>query len=524
MQYTHRVSLTIRTAALVVLLCAVGFAMSAAAAGAAAVSLVPGYSAASLAPGAHTTVNILIRITTPELPRKETRPPVAVSLVLDRSGSMQEEKKIAYARQAARMLVNSLEKDDLFALVIYDDQIDVLAPLAPVRDKHALLKVIDGIAPRGWTNLSGGLEKGIAELKTVKLEGPARVVLLSDGLANRGLTGAEQVAGIGAKAKNSGIMVSAIGLGLDFNEDLMQHLAQRGGGQYYYINDSEMLPSVFKQELNLTAATYTKDVRLAFAPAPGVEAAEVYGYSTKKSGDMTDIEMGNLTAGEERTVMLRLGVTPGDSGTQDLGAVTINYVSRDDGAHRVTVPLRLEVIADAAARTRREKEQAALTEPVRNEALLLDAEAAHIAAVEEVKKGNIAKAKAIVAGQKTALAEAAPASPVIANKLAQLELDEGRFESARSDTALQQDMAKKSKASAYMSAKGQKQALMLRPGDNGYMVEKLQQQLKEKGHYTGPIDGTFNEAVAAAVRAFQKAQGLPDDGIAGVQTLHALGM
>lgn len=485
------------------------------------------YSAAALLPGATVDLDVLVTIRTPALTPKEKRPPVAVSLVLDRSGSMDQAKKIAYARSAAKTLVRSLEDGDLFALTIYDETVDVVYPLGPITDKDKLLRLIDGIQPRGWTFLSGGLKMGIKQLENVKSEGPCRVILLSDGLANKGVTNKELVAAIGAQARQKGIGVSSIGLGLDFDEDLMLHLAQRGGGQYYYIADSEALPSVFRDELDLVVNSFTKDLRVAFRPgsAGDADTMKIYGYTYKTDAKAVNIEMNDLSSGEERQIMLHLKVTAPKSGMAEIGTLNLRYVSQEDGEGReLAVPLKLEVAANDDAVKQLESERTEEVKKVREEALLRQADEMHLAAMEELKKGNVERAREYLAKPAQSLAEAAPESKAIANKLEQMRVDSESLDRAASDDSLQKEMSKKSKASAYMNYQGKKSGMMLQRGDSGYMVEQLQKALGAQGFYNGKADGQYGQELEEAVKAFQKSKNLDVDGVAGVATCTALGL
>ncbi|MDR2820265.1 MAG: VWA domain-containing protein [Desulfovibrio sp.] len=492
--------------------------------GAAELHVKPLYSAAALAPGESTTVKMLITIEAPTVIHKAKRPPVAVSLVIDKSGSMEEARKMAYAKTAGRLLINNLGPDDLFSLTTYDNAVKVLAPLQPVKDKNRLLKLIDGIIPDGMTFLSGGLEKGVEQLKTVRHEGPSRVILLSDGLANVGVTQPEMVAAIGAKARNTGVGVTTIGLGLDFNEDLMQLLAQRGGGQYYYIKDSEYLPSVFAQELKLVADSFTRDLRVTFTRPSAISRAKVYGYSTTAKDMTLDIEMSDIASDEKRLIMLDLTITPDvASGKQTLGTVDFAYTDQDGALRQISLPVELDVLADAATRGQAEKQNEAATRQVREEALLLEVDEAHVEAIKELQKGNASRAKQILRAQQTALA-AAPENKVAVNKLARIKQDEAQMDAAQHDPAMQNKIAKAGKASAYMSAKGQTQGIMLRKGDSGFMVERLQTALKQAGYYAPPINGVYGDDVENAVKDLQKAKSIIVDGIAGPATLQALGL
>lgn len=488
--------------------------------------IVPQYSEAALLPEQPAELSVLITVKAPAVPRATKRPPAAVSLVMDRSGSMGEAKKIDYARMAAKTLVRNLEVGDQFSLTIYDDQVEVLYPLAAIRDKEKVLRMIDRIEPRGWTFLSGGLEQGIQLLEKYKGTGTTRVILLSDGLANRGVTNPEQVGGIGAHARAKGISVSTIGLGLDFDEDLMQHLAQRGGGQYYYIADSESLPSVFRDELNLVIGMFTKNMHVVFSPSASVQLANVYGYVTGADPKQTTIELGDLSSEDERQIMLRLMVAPDAApGMQKLGEVSFAYVDQTSGREQtVVVPLELEVTADDVRRNALAAERAESVALVRNEVLLRDTDEASLAAMEELRKGNVSGARKYLQKNQAQLAKAAPANKAAENKLAQIRIYEQNLERAVSDAAVQQAMLKSSKSQAYKLAQGQKAGLMLQRGDKGYAVERLQRALAGKGVYTGAVDGIYSAEVEAAVKTFQKAEALGVDGIAGPATLKALNL
>jgi Ca-activated chloride channel family protein len=398
--------------------------------------------------------------------------------------------------------------------------------MAKVRDKDALFRKIDAITPGATTFLSGGLEEGIKQLKGMGKEGPCRVILLSDGLANRGVTQPERVAAIGANAKNKGITVATVGLGLDFNEDLMQLLAQRSGGQYYYIKDSEDLPAMFKQELNLAAALFTRNLNALFIPHGKVSDVKVYGYSNTVKDQATDIEMSDLSSGEQRHILLNMKVKPeAAAGVQKLGVLRLSYTDQADGDPRtIDLPVELKIIADGNARKEETARQRDAIKQVREEAILLEAEQAHVTAISELEKGNVAGAKEIMRKQKAILAEAAPANKAVASKMEAMEQDEKNFEQAGRDQDMLKNMSKASKSSAYQSAQGKSQGLMLQKGDTGFMVEKLQNALKAQGFYAKDADGVYSQEVEDAVKAFQRAKSINADGTAGPVTQHALGM
>jgi Ca-activated chloride channel family protein len=184
------------------------------------------------------------------LPRPEARPPVNLTLVIDRSGSMSGEK-IQHAKAAAIEAVRRLGPDDVFALVTFDHEIETLVPATRVGDTRAIEARIRSIVARGNTAIYGGLTQGAAELRK-HLEDrryTQRLVLLSDGLANNGPSTPDDFARLGASLGREGISVSTVGLGLGYNEDLMTRLARRSDGNTYFVASSRDLVAIFNSEL-----------------------------------------------------------------------------------------------------------------------------------------------------------------------------------------------------------------------------------------------------------------------------------
>ena len=193
-------------------------------------------------------VHLAIKATAPVLAPKE-RKPVAFCICLDRSGSMQG-VKFQHAIKACTGIVQNLRQDDLFALTTFDDSAEVVLPLQKVRDKNRLIKVIGELYARGCTNLSGGWSLARDELEKAEPGIPRRMLLLSDGLANRGVTDSSNLlsyAGCGLEQKE--IRTSCLGFGDHYNEDLMTGMANASSGNFYDVDSPEKLPPVFEAEL-----------------------------------------------------------------------------------------------------------------------------------------------------------------------------------------------------------------------------------------------------------------------------------
>lgn len=172
-------------------------------------------------------VNAMVEIVAPELERADAREPLRLALVVDRSGSMAG-RKLEVAKRCASWLVARLDPRDELALVDYDDEVRLLAPLAPPGVEHRA--AIGRIHAGGSTNLSGGWLKGVEALGRTNGAGPRKALLLSDGLANVGITEPGVLTALAARVSEEGIGTTTIGFGEDFDEELMTALAEAGGG------------------------------------------------------------------------------------------------------------------------------------------------------------------------------------------------------------------------------------------------------------------------------------------------------
>lgn len=255
--------------------------------------------------------------------RRATRRPVNLNVVLDRSGSMGSQQKIDYARAAVRALIDQLRRGDYFSLVIYDDEVEVLCRSARVTDKERLRQIVDEITPRGWTDLGGGLVEGIRQAERhAREEYVNRVILLSDGLANRGITDPARLGALTTRASRRGISLTTMGVGWDFNENLMVSLAELGGGNYYFIESPRDLASVFRREFNRMGDVVATAAVIELHLDVDVHLRGVIGYSYERTDEVCRIPIGDLVAGEERSIIVELEL-PAGKGTRLLAGGTI---------------------------------------------------------------------------------------------------------------------------------------------------------------------------------------------------------
>lgn len=253
-------------------------------------------------------VRVRLRIDAAKLEHSK-RPPINVVLVMDSSGSM-EGKAIEDARAAALTLVDGLAEGDHFAVVTFDSRAHVLVPSTTI-DAGSLGSIrahIEQMSARGTTDLAGGLSAGLAEAQRGYLgDGVNRVVLLSDGVPND----ESLVAGLSQQAAAMRVSITALGLGLEYNETLLASLAQQTGGKFHFVEDSTRVAAVFRDEVLRLERVVARNLSLSLVPGPGVTIEGVLGHSGAPiAGRGLQLGLGDLGEGSHRDIIVRLRVSP----------------------------------------------------------------------------------------------------------------------------------------------------------------------------------------------------------------------
>jgi Ca-activated chloride channel homolog len=252
-----------------------------------------------------------LAVTAPE-GRVRERKPVNLCVVLDRSGSMADQGKIVNAREALNTLIDQLNEGDVFSLVIYDDVVDVLRPACRVESKSALRHLVEGIQPRGWTNLGGGMVEGFRQAARFAGHNYVnRVVLLSDGLANQGITDPRELGKIARRQRERSISLTTMGVGLEYNENLMTSLADQGGGNYYFIESARNLASILRREFDMMGCVVAQNGVIDLTLGRGVRVLDVVGADFTGHDGRVSIPVGDLYAGERRDLTVELEVPEG---------------------------------------------------------------------------------------------------------------------------------------------------------------------------------------------------------------------
>lgn len=256
----------------------------------------------------------------------EIRPPVNLVLVIDESGSMSEHGKMTYARQAAKDMIKKLNSRDRVGIVTYSDYSKVVFPMQWLGNRSIVLRMIDSIHPTNSTNLSAGLIEGISQLKYGERNGYInKVILLSDGLANRGITDIGSLSGISGRAARDGIYITTMGLGVSYDEDLMMNIAEYGAGNYYYIESPDQMAYIFDKEFRQTTSTVATDLVIELELGRDVGLLEVYGYTYSREGRSVRFNLGNIHSGQERNIRMRLKVPDEKEGEYPLMSSVLTY-------------------------------------------------------------------------------------------------------------------------------------------------------------------------------------------------------
>lgn len=246
---------------------------------------------------------VVIKATGQQLGR---RAPINVCLCIDRSGSMEGEP-LEYVKRACEFVVDMLEPNDILSIVTFEEQVDVLMPARRVVNKGLVKEHIRRLEVGNTTNLYDGLMAGCMQIAAVQAHTPgyvSRVLLLTDGEPTAGLKDFASIVQQVAQQKSQGISITALGFGNEYNEELMAGIARRSGGNYYYIQRPDLLPEVFRRELETLMTIVAKNVRVRFQLSRWVNSRQVYGYQPAFSGRSIEVDVPDLERGTVRTVLL----------------------------------------------------------------------------------------------------------------------------------------------------------------------------------------------------------------------------
>jgi Ca-activated chloride channel homolog len=333
--------------------------------------------------------------------------PADVALVIDTSGSMAG-PKIDNARAAARDLVEKLSDGDIVSLQIFSDSVEErVAPtvLGP-STRPSVLRAIAGLEPSGGTNMFDGLRAAEGRVLASPPTHPVRrVVMISDGMANVGPSSPEMLGEVAARGAQQGVQVTAIGVGLDYDEHTLDALAMRSSGRLYHVDDPREMPSMIDREVGLLQATAATGAVVEIVPAPGVQILGADGQRVdwNRSSGAVGIPIGTLFGGQHREMAVRVRVSALGEGKRPLASVRLRFRDPADGnVERVQeVVARYEVTQDRGAVA------AHVSAKTRNILATQEAAGMTLAAAQQVNDGRFDAADQQLASAEAKLKDAA---------------------------------------------------------------------------------------------------------------------
>jgi Ca-activated chloride channel family protein len=375
--------------------------------------------------GREQTVDVLIRITPPALsldpssrPNWKGRPDLNLSLVLDRSGSMEGEKMIR-AREAAMFCVDQMLPTDRLSVVTFDDRIELLFPSEPVTNKQSMKDLIARVSARGSTALhEAWVRGGLTVSERMLDQGINRVVLITDGLANVGITNTDEIVTQAMGLYQRGVSTTTIGIGADFNEDLLMPMAQSGGGNAWHVVEPDDMQRIFQVELEGLIAQFAHTVSLSLIPADGVRIVDML-----NDFDLTETgryRLPNLQAGSPLDILVQLKVGSEEVGTQmRLLDLRLGFTPQD--AKNAEVLKQAHTVEFA---TRAEVERTEINQEVIKIVQFLMNARARNEAMRRLDLGDFRAAEGIISSvlsQTQALGASYPLAPGMAEEMASLQ-------------------------------------------------------------------------------------------------------
>ncbi|MDR1651340.1 MAG: VWA domain-containing protein [Synergistaceae bacterium] len=297
------------------------------------------------------------------------RAPLAIALVVDKSGSMGADGKMENAKRGALEALELLRREDMAAVVAYDSEAFVLVEATPADKTDSFRRAVSRLKAGGNTGLYYGVSSGAAEIERLARKGYIpRIILLSDGLANVGPSSVRELAALGRELANREITITTIGLGLDYDEDLMTALASESGGNSYFAKTGGMLPDIFRRDMEDAVTLTGRSVRVTFTCGDLVRPIGTIGREGTVERDKIETRIYNLY-GAEKYAMFELEIPDMPSGTTlRAGTVRVEYTDPSSGGSVVlTSPLDVKYTDDPSeAAGSRSEEIAAQAEMAKN--------------------------------------------------------------------------------------------------------------------------------------------------------------
>lgn len=261
---------------------------------------------------------------------KLSRTPLNVVLVLDRSSSMKG-RRLYYVKEAARRILMRLSPHDYFGIVSFNDRALVVLPTSPASDIAVAQSAIDGLQVSGGTEMASGLRLGLQEaVKHHDTNALSHVILLTDGR-----TYGDEVAvlDLTERAVDQNIGITAMGLGSDWNDILLDEIAQKSGGKSNFIAEPNDAVTVFEDTLQQLQRTFARSARLHVNPGDGVSLLHAHEVAPGlREIPRTDnvLNLGGISADPSQRFLLEFAVDLPRRDVACVADITLRYQMMDD--------------------------------------------------------------------------------------------------------------------------------------------------------------------------------------------------
>ncbi len=339
---------------------------------------------------------VKLTITTPTTAATQ-RLPLNLALVIDRSGSMSGQK-ILDAINAAQRIVQRMGNQDYCTIVTFDDRVALLAENMQVNDpqRRLMSQALQNIHVGGSTNLAGGWQLGADTLlrNPQQAECVNRVMLLTDGEANVGISDSDTLGALSGSYAARNVSTSTYGLGLHYNENLLNTMARLGQGNHYFIEQSSDIERFFSTELNQLFAAALQQCEIRIVVPAGFSCEVLGGITAVEANQTVSIKLGTLISAEQRNIYVRL-VPDATTVSGDYVITTVFTGATNEGEQQLvegTYAYRLCSVIEAA----QYPEESSISE----EAATIDLAHQQINASAYNRVGDFQSAQRIMAGAK----------------------------------------------------------------------------------------------------------------------------